>query len=112
MSPSETLVRKTSLGSIYRSVAAAENIFRVEAGLRGEFEFFSYTTSPLCASIKIIDGFAKMGDKSISLNTAGIVEGERTACAGATEITNSAVMPADNFRTKFFFNKLVPQSRN
>ena len=53
-----------------------------------------------------------MGDKSISLNTAGIVEGESIACAGATEITNSAVTPADNFRTIFFFNELVPQSRN
>ena len=53
-----------------------------------------------------------MGDKSISLNTAGIVDGESIACAGATEITNSAVMPADNFRTIFFFNELVPQSRN
>ena len=53
-----------------------------------------------------------MGDKSISLNTVGIVDGESIACAGATDITNRAVTPADNCRTKFFFKELVPKSRN
>ena len=52
-----------------------------------------------------------MGDKSISLNTTGIVDGESIACAGATEITNSAITPADTCRTKFFFNELVPKSQ-
>ena len=52
-----------------------------------------------------------MGDKSISLNTVGIVDGESIACAGATDITNRAVTPADNCRTKFFFKELVPKSR-
>ena len=53
-----------------------------------------------------------MGDKSISLNTAGIVDGESIAWAGAIEIAKTARTPTEIFRMKCFLNELVPKSRN
>ena len=42
-----------------------------------------------------MDGFARIGDKSISPKTLGMVDGEMIAWAGATDDTKRVAIPAD-----------------
>jgi len=59
-----------------------------------------------------MDGFARIGDKSISPKTLGMVDGEMIAWAGATDDTKRAAIPADILRRKYLFKELMPKSRN
>ena len=76
---------KRDCGSKYFSVATPAKSFITDAGLRCEYEFLSYTTSPVVPSIKIIAGLERTRALKSSSNAAGMDAADSAAFAGVTD---------------------------
>jgi hypothetical protein len=103
--PKEMEVAKTVVESKYLSVAAADNNFIRDAGLRCELALDSKTTLPVLTSISETDGLLSAGATAIRANTFAAETGSR---ADALGVISKVAERKTELNPKSFFICILP----